>query len=160
MYTYRLTKYNPAFRNDKGAYTKAEWTQFTDIGKSFDERIFTESDYMKTEDAYVAVLLSFLEESSISTMTLDRVQNAKDTRLNGGVIRPGEIYGLGDLAQLFRLVLREQLWCKFTTDNGSYVDFGWDYYAYIGVPKQCEKSIALAKQHQLYVEDCPEPILD
>lgn len=159
MYTYRITKYNPKYRNKTGAYTKNEWTEFADIGKNFDGKVLTKTKYMKVEDAYVKVLLSFLEESGISAMKINRIQNAKSVKYKNQQIRRNQVCSLSDLEHLFKLILRGEFWCKFKNKDGSYVDFGWDYYSYIGVPKQCKKSIALAKRLKLYAEKFPEPIL-
>jgi hypothetical protein len=160
MYTYRITKYNPEFRDERGAYKKDEWTEFSDIGKRFDGQTLTKAEYMQTEDSYVKVLLSLLEESGIEAMKINREQNFRGIKHEGRLIRRNQVYGLQNLEQLFRLVLRGELWCKFKNKDGSYVDFGWDYYAYIGVPRKCENSIKLAKRRELYIEECPEPILD
>ena len=34
MNHWRVTKYNPQYRNRKGVYTKEEWTEVADIGNS------------------------------------------------------------------------------------------------------------------------------
>jgi hypothetical protein len=33
MYQYRITKYNPVFRDEKGRCTSEEWTSFGDVGE-------------------------------------------------------------------------------------------------------------------------------
>lgn len=35
MYEYRITKYNPAFRKSNGAFSKDEWTSYSDVGGTF-----------------------------------------------------------------------------------------------------------------------------
>ena len=64
-YGWRITKYNPAFRNEKGAYLKNEWISISDVGKSFDGKILTLPEYQKAEDAYVATALRIFSESGI-----------------------------------------------------------------------------------------------
>jgi len=160
MYTYRVTKYNPKFRNEQGVYLKDEWTEFGDIGRSFEGKILMEDEYLKTEDAYVKVLLSFLEEGHVDSLKIDREQNFRNIKYKGEILAKGQEYELKELEQIFRLILQGKLWCKFKNIDGSYVDFGGDYYAYIGVPERCEQSIAFAKQNELHVEEYPEPELD
>ena len=41
MFSWRITKYNPAFRNSVGAYLKNDWIAVCDIGKTFDIKILT-----------------------------------------------------------------------------------------------------------------------
>jgi hypothetical protein len=48
----RTTKYNPEFRNDQGYYLKEEWTAVSDIGKVFDGKVLTETDYIEDEKRY------------------------------------------------------------------------------------------------------------
>ena len=56
---YRVTKYNPAFRDQSGAYTKDEWTFFGQIGRTFSGVPFTFDEYERVEQAYVQTALSF-----------------------------------------------------------------------------------------------------
>jgi hypothetical protein len=76
---YRVTKYNPAFRNDYGPnagagwnpavridaapFTKFEWTTFKEIGETFSGVVFTREEYDRVEDAYVQAAGAFLRES-------------------------------------------------------------------------------------------------
>ena len=60
---------------------------------------------------------------------------------------------------LTRLILREKLWCMFTSDVMS-VRFGWDYYMYIGSINKCEKGIQKIEQQGLFVEECDSSYLD
>ena len=66
VFEYRVTKYNPAFRESSGAYTQDEWTSVSDIGGFFDGIILTTEDYHRVENAYVAAACSFLRESGRS----------------------------------------------------------------------------------------------
>ncbi len=160
MYTYRITKYNPKFRNAKGSYLRDVWTQFSDIGEKFNGKTLTKKEYIKVENAYVVTLQSFLDESGILSMKAIRVENSKNIKYKGQLIKKNKVYKVEDLGELFRLILDGKFWCKFKNKDGSYVDFGWDFYTYIGIPKYCKKSIELAKKQKLYVEKFPEPILD
>ena len=46
MYKYRITKYNPQYRDDKDIFMKNEWTSYTDIGKIYNEHIFLKEEYL------------------------------------------------------------------------------------------------------------------
>jgi hypothetical protein len=72
---YRVTKCNPAFRDQSGAYTKDEWTLFKQIGQTFSGVQFTSAEYERVEDAYVEVALSFLRESGLSSMKVAGLEN-------------------------------------------------------------------------------------
>jgi hypothetical protein len=57
--SYRITKYNPDKRNEKGHYKVEEWTSISDIGKEFNETKFTYQDYISMEDKYITAFKSF-----------------------------------------------------------------------------------------------------
>ncbi len=160
MYTYRITKYNPKFRDETGAYTKEEWTEFSDIGKKFNGEIFTIDEYEHVESAYINTLFAFLEENNITKLKIGKIQNFRNIEFGGKVLKANQIYNLQDLREIFRLILRDEFWAKFKNKDRSFVDFGGDYYTYIGVPRQSQNAIEFAEKNRLYVEEYPEPILD
>lgn len=49
MYKYRISKYNPQYRNEEGCYTKNEWTSYSDIGTIYEGRKFTKEEYLYVE---------------------------------------------------------------------------------------------------------------
>ena len=46
---YRITKYNPKFRNNIGHYLRDEWIDYSEIGKFFMDEEFTYEEYIKKE---------------------------------------------------------------------------------------------------------------
>jgi hypothetical protein len=70
MYGWRVTKYDPAFWGERGAYLKDEWTSLSDVGKSFDGVGLTFEEYRKIEDAYVSTALSFMYEAGLDALTV------------------------------------------------------------------------------------------
>ena len=69
MLAYRITKYDPAHRFDSaGAYTRNDWTAFSDIGHAFSDGVLTQSGYERGEDAYVATAAAFLQESEVTSI--------------------------------------------------------------------------------------------
>ena len=75
MKEYRVTKYNPAFRDSSGAYTGKEWISFGDIGRSFDGVKLTAEAYERVEDAYVAAAIAFLCESAVPHLAVRGLEN-------------------------------------------------------------------------------------
>lgn len=41
MKKYRITKYDPQYRDGQGRYSRNEWTSWCDIGGIFEDRVFT-----------------------------------------------------------------------------------------------------------------------
>ena len=50
MMHYRISKYNPKFRDEDGFYTRKEWTSISDIGESFDGSEVTIHEYLEIEN--------------------------------------------------------------------------------------------------------------
>jgi hypothetical protein len=150
---YRITKYNPAFRDLRGAYSRDEWTAVGDIGRSFDGVVLTSEEYHRVEAAYVAVALSFLDESGQFSLTVSGLENSGKYPIEFG---EGSTLSLEELGPVIRLVLREKVWCRLEGPT-SFLHFGWDYYLYAGVPCACPSSQQLAKRMGLFVEEFSSP---
>lgn len=71
MYNWRITKYNPKFRDESGSFLSQEWTSYHDIGKVFGTHILTYSDYKKMEDDYVAIVSSFMDYLDIDKLVVN-----------------------------------------------------------------------------------------
>jgi hypothetical protein len=159
QFRYRLTKYDPKYRDENGHYQKIEWTYFAQVGQSIGSKTLSEHEYCKVEDAYISSILSFLRESNIENLMLTNVQVGDANREIASDLRNGKICSLEEAENLFRFVLREVLWCKFEWKNVAYVHFGWDNYLYIGLPRSCPASIAYAQEQLLFVEQFDSPYL-
>jgi len=48
-----------------------------DIGRTFDGRVLTPTDYQRAEDAYVATALAFLVEAGITSMRIAFLEKSK-----------------------------------------------------------------------------------
>jgi len=159
-YKYRITKYNPQNRDKNGHYLVNEWTSFSHIGQAFDSITLSEEEYYRFEDAYISSAVSFLQEAGIDALRITQLENSQayqEARLD---IRRDKTYTLTEAETLFRLVLREKIWCKFEWQDKAYVHFGWDYYMYLGVPCNCLESIRHAGQKGLFVEPFDSPYLE
>ena len=153
MHEYRITKYNPAHRNEQGAYLKDEWTSFSDIGKIFDGEVLPKAQYEKVEAAYIDVALSFFIESQSEACYIEYLENHASKPLpckDENNLSPDE------LRQLMKGILREEYWARIEADS-FFVHFGWDYYMYVGVSQECPKSIELATAKGLFVEPFLSP---
>ena len=153
MYNYRVTKYNPAYRNEEGFFTKNEWTSLYDIGKEYEGKVFTLDEYINVESFYIEALKIFMNASkntSLTVKSLEKVSkelvidknkqiysnemiNLYDTVKENDVLHDEQIHNL------CRLILREHLWCLLQGNNFQ-IEFGYDYYMYI-MSKSKEKQI-------------------
>lgn len=167
---WRITKYNPAFRNENGAYLNDEWISISDVGKIFDGEILTLPEYRKAEDAYVSTALRFFSESGIESLEISYVEKKNldklgrqligDISYDPKFIRKGIPISSEVLESVCRLVLREVVWCVLESEANFYIHFGYDYYMYIGSNSQSVKAIKYARESGLFVEPMMSPYLN
>ena len=67
MYYFRVTKYNPIYRDENGFYKKNEWISVGDIGQCYDGEILTAENYQNIENAYVNAILSAVYELKVKS---------------------------------------------------------------------------------------------
>ncbi|MGL5875913.1 MAG: hypothetical protein ACRC2R_26735 [Xenococcaceae cyanobacterium] len=151
MYQYRVTKYNPVFRDEKGRYTHQEWTSFGEVGE-----IVPVKEYIRVEAAYIEAALDFLREAAVVELQIRGLENSKKLPT---LLVEGKQLSLKELASTFRKVLRNEIWCRFEGES-TFVHFGWDYYMYVGVSKDCPKARACAEKLGLFVEEFQSPYMN
>jgi hypothetical protein len=168
MNEYRVTKYNPALRNDyqytgpgrnkevricEALSTKFEWTTFKEIGETFSGVVFTREDYDRVENAYVQAAITFLRESGEPSMEVAGLnKHGKPVDFNNG-----DVLTLEQIGEIMRPALREEISCRLH-GSASFIHFDWDFYMYIGVPHPCPGAELRATELSLYVEECESPI--
>jgi hypothetical protein len=154
MYQYRVTKYDPTFRDERGGFTLDEWTSLSDIGKQFENTTLTSAEYDRVETAYIETAIMFLREAGIESLTVCGLENHRHRKI---IVSEGLDLPLEELKQPFREVLREQYWCRFEKGDDAFVHFGYDYYMYIGIPSHSQRASLFAKGSGLFVEYFESP---
>lgn len=150
MYKYRISKYNPKYRDRNDCYLKDEWTSCSDIGKEYDGKVFEKEDYLAKETQYCNTILTILKSCKIKEMIVEELEicysieelqkkfhsidldfsNSDEKVINS--IKNNQTVTLEELKEYFKLALRECFWCKFTDEiSQTQVEFGYDYYVYI-----------------------------
>jgi hypothetical protein len=153
VFEFRVTKYDPAHRDRRGAYTRDEWTSFGDIGRAFGGVVLTEAEYRRVEDAYANAAAAFLREAGVPGLAVAGLEN------HAGVPLPfaeSSLLGPAEAAEVVRRVLRDEFWCRLE-GAGAFVHLGYDYYMYVGVPVACPGAVAQARQFGLFVEPFRSP---
>jgi hypothetical protein len=168
MHGYRITKYNPTYRDYQGRYLKDEWISFSDIGKVFEGEILTLDQYLRAENAYIEAIFLFMDCLNITSLYIKRLEqpNKPSSHMLSAVegtqlfktIKNDISANKEFIKVITRLVLREQMWCKLQSPE-MYVHFGWDYYMYIGSKKACKNSIKTIEKLGLFVEPKRSPYL-
>ncbi|NEB97315.1 S1 RNA-binding domain-containing protein [Streptomyces anulatus] len=154
-FVYRITKYDPAHRDERGHYTGAEDTA---------------SDHGPVEDAYLAAIAAFAKDAGTDQVEIREPQIGNFARF--GLEPPVDGYGLADLfpagpagfhdgapvpiavgLELVRSMLRDNgAWCRLEAGDAFAVHVGWDQYLYIGSNLPCETALARTRALGLFPE--------
>jgi hypothetical protein len=152
-YHYRITKYQPALRDEHGAFRGDDWTSVSDIGAAFNDRKLTTSEYLAVEAAHLVAVTAFAEESGVDSLRVEALNF-------GSGWDEGQDVGLLEVAEVVRANLREQLDCQLTATDRFHVHVGFDYYVYVGSHRACDASVERARRLGLFVdENFPSPQL-
>ena len=163
MKKFRITKYNPSFRNERGDYILDEWTSISDIGKKFHNGVLGEKEYYETEDKYIQAINYILDEKNVIQMRvvhLEKYDNNLSVELSSHerTVKDGlnndSIVGRDEIEILSKMILRELLWASIQSiDALTIIEFGYDYYMYViseGISENTKKRI---RDSGLFIEE-------
>ncbi len=71
MRWFRITRYNPAFRDERGAYTRVTWTSVSDVGRTYDDEVLTLGEYERVERSYLDAVRSFAASGGVAARITD-----------------------------------------------------------------------------------------
>ncbi|MDV5145733.1 S1 RNA-binding domain-containing protein [Streptomyces sp. SBC-4] len=154
-YVYRVTKYDPADRDEHGHYAGSEDTV---------------SDHGEVEASYLQAVAAFAEDTGVDHLTVREPQ--VPSLAHFGSEPPVDGFGLAGLfpagptgfhdgaevpldiaLELVRAMLRDNgAWCRLETEGAFAVHVGWDQYLYIGSSRPCEEALARTRALGLFPE--------
>lgn len=169
-YQWRITKYDPAKRDERGSYTGEDWTMAQQIGDVFNDKTFTKEEYLGMEDRYVAAAERFFLASGLETLTVRELQQPSTSPdyitehdlndIENIKLSEGQQVTAKELGIIMRLMLRETLWCKLENSEKFFIHVGWDYYMYIGCSENLEDAVTKTDADGLYVEKFASPYFE
>ncbi|MCX4903442.1 RNA-binding protein [Streptomyces sp. NBC_00878] len=154
-YVYRVTKYDPVDRDERGHYTGTEDTV---------------SDHGEVEAAYLRAVEAFAVEAGVDRLSVREPQVPSlahfsvERPLDGlGLVGlfPAGLAGVYDGAEvplaiglaLVRLMLRDSgVWCRLEAEGTFAVHVGWDQYLYIGSRRFCAEALTQTRALGLFPE--------
>ncbi|MCC8242878.1 S1 RNA-binding domain-containing protein [Saccharothrix luteola] len=154
-YVYRVTKYDPADRDEHGHYTGPEDAV---------------SDHGVVETAYLRAVEAFAANVGVDRLSVREPQIPSLAHL--GVTPPLDAFGLDGLfptgpagfhdgaevpldigLELVRVMLRDRgAWCRLEVEGVFAVHVGWDQYLYIGSDRSCEEALTRTRALGLFPE--------
>ncbi|MGR3875507.1 RNA-binding protein [Streptomyces graminifolii] len=154
-FVHRITKYDPADRDEHGSYRGAE--------EAVSDRGPVEAAYLEAISAFAeAVGIGRLEirEPYVAGLVHFGAQPAVDGHGLSGLF-PADLTGYHDGAEvslaaaleLIRVMLREQgAWCRLEAGDVFTVHVGWDQYVYVGSDRPCPDAVARTRELGLFAE--------
>lgn len=157
-FVHRITKYDPADRDENGCYTGPEDAV---------------SDHGPVEAAYLAAAAAFAESSGIDRLEIRDPEVTGVAHFGGepaaeghglGGLFPPDLTGYHDGAEvsvpvaleLVRVMLRDQgAWCRLEAGDAFSVHVGWDQYMYVGSDRPCTEALARTRELGLFREPLP-----
>lgn len=171
MAKYRISKYAPKYRNEKGEYISKDWTSYADIGKEFNAEQLTIEEYLSVEKHYSNIVEAFFIDNNINAVMVDELENnftidelhqllgSKGLSLSDkdiqfiGSLKNGLIIPLDHLKEIVSLILKDCFWCKLVTiDQRFVVEFGYDLYVYITCDRVTSQTIQQAGEFGIFIE--------
>ncbi len=177
MFSMRVTKYNPIYRDQNGYFTREEWISFYDIGKVFGEKLLDIFQYIEVENSYINSVIATMEKNNVQELRVvglekrfeldelkEEIINYKDYYSDEMLkffkqIKDGDVLTIREIVMLCRLILREHIWCKLESMPNMYVHFGYDFYMYIGCASNYEDTKSLIEKTGLFAESFESPYL-
>jgi hypothetical protein len=164
-YEWRVSKYDPELRDSEGRFTAGGWTSVWDIedpscdGPSLQSYLAVESSYLRAAKAFAVE--SGVFELIIADLDLGDIDQSDATALGLPALELDYLQqdahiSVAQLDDPVRAALREYLWCSFENDK-FYLQFGRDFYMYIGSDSPCGHARSVAQASGLFVEDFPSP---
>jgi small subunit ribosomal protein S1 len=156
-YVFRVTKYDPADRDERGSYQGPE-----DVV----------SDRGEVEAAYLRAVAAFAADTGVGRLVVREPQVPSPVPFGGEPAVKG--FGLDGLLpsgpdgfhdgaevpldtglELVRIMLRgDGVWCRLEVDDVFAVHVGWDQYVYVSSAVPCTKAVARTRELGLF----PEPM--
>ncbi|KJY26498.1 S1 RNA-binding domain-containing protein [Streptomyces sp. NRRL S-495] len=155
-YVYRITKYDPVDRDERGIYTGTE------------EAV---CDHGPVEAAYLRAVAAFAEDTGVRHLSIREPQLASgfahfglEPAIEGHGLAglfPGDLAGFHDGVEvplpvgleLVRAMLRDSgVWCRLEVEDTFAVHVGWDQYLYVGSSHPCEAAVGRVRALGLFPE--------
>lgn len=144
---WRVTRYDPALRDERGAYPDDAWTSISDVGQVFQGHKLTLPEYERVEAAYVSAFVAFAEESNVERLQVRSLESGDD-------LGEGETMSVAEAGKVVRRMLREDVICKLESPVDDFaLHVGFDLYMYVGSMRPCPRAAEVAAQLGLFVED-------
>lgn len=147
---------------------KDDWTAISDIGKVYDNKKFTLSDYLLVEEKYCEAVKSMMSEVKTDSLRIKELEknhhpskseeDSDELKKMYDLLEEGMPISNCNVPLAVKLILRENIWAKLVSKEIE-VHFGYDYYMFICSSRPSKKSITQITENGLFVEEMESPYL-
>ena len=171
MSRYRISKYNPLLRDERGRFIGEDWTSFSDIGKKYNGKVLTNLQYADVEAKYTNAVTTVLHQNQVTTMIVEKLEkpfsastlekmlgrcNLQLTQSDAEFvsrIKNGSRLNMAEIKKTVMLVLRDCFWCELLSETGEVkIEFGYDYYVYLQGVNIDANTISSFRSKGIYIE--------
>jgi hypothetical protein len=149
---YRVTKYDPSFRDKWGAYTRDEWTIVTEIGDVIGGHLVTEAEVVETINKYLYAFEAFANESNVTSLAVRVRWLGPEYQERWGHLRDGDRVPLTEAVDMVRDMLYAEDLIVYLENDDFYTHVGYDMYMWVGSHVDCVKATAETRRIGLFVE--------
>lgn len=133
-----------------------QWTAMSDIGKTYDGKIFMLDEYLRVENLYLYAILLIAQFNNVSSFEICSLETPEKSYIPDLDIVNHSVVNLESALAIAKKVLREEMWCKLQNSN-MFVHFGYDYYMYIGSAEYPRLELDKIREMGLFVEEKNSP---
>ncbi|HDK7166223.1 TPA: hypothetical protein PTV44_000026 [Clostridium botulinum] len=168
MVRYRISKYNPKFRDEYGCYIKQEWTSISDVDEDINGAKVSLEEYLDTESRYIKVLNNILNDLSIEYLYVMELEKQDDI-INDNYafegfttdmikmvssVKEGQELDREKINYIIKAILREVFWCGlYSKTTHLIIKPGYDFYINIICPELSICVIENISELGLYIEE-------
>lgn len=174
MRKYRITKYDPALRNEDGWYMPDDWIDWSDIGKTYNGNMLDAREYKEVETKYIEVATKILKYKTVTTMEIKGLEDCleeEDVSMYINIFRDKQIelsrtdevlwmeirngkriINIENIPNMLRLLLRSLLWCRLVSKRRMKLYTGYDFYMYCECDSIPDEIINFGKREGIFVE--------
>ncbi|MBU3131872.1 hypothetical protein KPL40_05350 [Clostridium gasigenes] len=172
MIKYRISKYNPIYRDRNGTFQNDEWTAVSDIGKKYNDKELSKEEYLAIEKKYIRVLKIIMKEKGINKFIVKELEKefmlsevckqleevqivvSKEERYQFREIEEDYTIKYSKVDSILKLLLREGLWCRLMDIESNFsVEIGYEYYMYVTCSELSNLVISKIQNNELFIEE-------
>lgn len=145
--TNEIVKYVPDGYDESGVYRRDEWTDYSDVGKTFDGKKLSLEEYLEIEKRHIDCAFDIITQSQCKYLTIGYVADYDNIGYRYKDRIPVE-----RASKVLRDMLRSKVFCVLVNLRRKVVIYvSYDYYMYALCPLEYEGLQGIVNSHNLYL---------